>query len=58
MPARSKDQTASQTYAEPFSFADPAAMLQGFGMVAMMWAAPWRAAMVVAEEAMREGRRF
>jgi len=38
---------------DPFSFSQPEAILQGFAVMATMMAAPMRAAMIVAGEAMR-----
>ncbi len=40
--------------ADPFSFGKDAMMLQGFGAIALMWTAPWRAACIVADEMVRE----
>jgi len=39
---------------DPFSFAAGGGMLQGMTAMAMLWAAPWQAVAIVAEQAVRE----
>jgi hypothetical protein len=47
-------QPGDRQKADPFSFAPEPMMTAGFGALAMMWAAPWRAACILASEAVRE----
>lgn len=42
---------------DPFSFSENTALVQGLTAWTALWAAPWKAAMVVAEEALRESGR-
>lgn len=48
---------AERRLSDPFSFSQDAMMSTGFGAFALFWAAPWRAAFVIADEALREGLR-
>jgi hypothetical protein len=41
--------------ASAFSFSQDPLLGTGFGAFALVWAAPWRAAIVMADEVMREG---
>lgn len=56
-PVRStlKKSTADEAESDVFSFAGGADLVNGMAGLALMWSTPWRAAMVVAAEAWREG---
>lgn len=45
---------ASEAAADPFGFGGHSAFVQGMTTWAALWATPWRAAMVMAEEVVRE----
>ena len=48
------DNQGPEAMPDPFAFAATGGPWQGLMAVAMLWAAPWRAVAIVAEEAMRE----
>lgn len=42
---------------DPFAFRPEAPIAHGLHAMTLFWSAPWRAAMIVAGEALREGSR-
>ena len=52
--SQSKSGRGPARLGDPFSFTPGGGALQGMTAMAMMWAAPWRAVAIVAEQAVRE----